>query len=108
MRRKWKEDPREATPRDPVALYRQSTHQLSNENAKLKAELAKVHHRYDKQSERLNELESGLVSAREAELLKRIAFLEKTQGRVAAAGGGAAGEEDGKGGEAGALIPDVI
>jgi predicted nuclease with TOPRIM domain len=86
MRRRWKGHASEAHPSDPLAYLRQKNHQLANENAQLKAELAKVHHHYDKQNEKLRELESGLVTAREAELLKRIALLEKTADRGAADG----------------------
>jgi hypothetical protein len=79
MRKRWKTS-QETTPEkgDALATYRQRCGQLANQVEALKVNLSKLQSHYDKQQLRLAELESGLVMAREAELLAEITRLRAT------------------------------
>jgi hypothetical protein len=65
---------------DDLAACRQRCSQLAKCVQALHANLRKLQSHYDKQQLRLAELESGLVTAREAELLAEIARLHATNG----------------------------
>ena len=78
MRKKWK-TAQETLPEkgDALTACRQRCGRLANQVQALQAQLRKLQSHYDKQQLRLAELESGLVTVREAALLAEIARLRR-------------------------------